>query len=251
MVASGQAIRCATFAHETVAMSEQSPAPERYKAEMPAIPGVTTPGPRRGGLLARMSPAVRLVFGMLVVLLVGGIAARWFFRPRAAEMPPPEPAQQIELPTPASDLNPIPEATEMHPAIAKASELAVPWSTKNFFFRNRLTGENVPALIIRLPGGPAGQASSYWAFELQVPFGRCQLEFITDLEKLQKDYGFRAKHPMVGDPCSRTVFDPLRLASVPGNIWVRGVVAQGSAIRPPLGVEVQIRGDEILATRME
>ncbi len=198
-----------------------------------------------------MSPAGRLVLGLVVVLLVGGITARWFLRPRAAEMPPAEPSQQIELPTPASDLNPIPSATETHPAIATAAELAQPWSTKDFFFRNRLTGENIPALIIRLPGGPASQASSYWAFGLQVPFGRCQVEFITDLDKLQKDYGFRAKHPMVGDPCSRTLFDPLKIASVPGNVWVRGAVAQGSAIRPPLGIEVQVRGTDILATRME
>lgn len=232
-------------------MSEQTPTPERYKADMPQIPGVTLPGSQRGGLLGKMSPAVRLVLGLVVVLLVGGIAARLLFRPRAAEMPPAEPAQQIELPTPASDLNPIPSATETHPAIATAAELAQPWSTKSFFFRNRLTGENIPALIIRLPGGSASQASSYWAFGLQVPFGRCQVEFITDLDKLQKDYGFRAKHPMVGDPCSRTVFDPLKIASVPGNVWVRGAVAQGSAIRPPLGIEVQVRGTDILATRME
>lgn len=232
-------------------MSEQTPAPDRYKADMPQIPGVTVPGPRRGGLLGKMSPAVRLILGLSVVLLVGGIGARWFFRPRAADMPPPEPAQQIELPTPASDLNPVPAATEMHPAIATVAELAQPWSSKNFFFRNRLTGENIPALIVRLPGGSANQASSYWAFGLQVPFGRCQLEFITNLDTLRSDYGFRAKHPMVGDPCSRTVFDPLRMASVPGNVWVRGAVAQGSAIRPPLGIEVQIRGNEILATRME
>ncbi len=139
----------------------------------------------------------------------------------------------------------------MHPAIATAAELGQPWSAKNFFFRNRLTGENIPALIIRLPGGLPSQASSYWAFGLQVPFGRCRLEFLTDLDKLQKDYGFHAKHPMVGDPCSRTIFDPLGLASAPGNVWVRGAVAQGSAIRPPLGIEVQVRGNDILATRME
>lgn len=232
-----------------VTMSEQTPAPERYKTEMPQIPGVTLPGPQPG-LIGKMSPAVRLALGLIVVLLAGGIAARWFFRPRSAEMPPPEPAQQIELPTPASDLNSAPEATETRPAIATTAELAQPWASKKFFFRNRLTGENVPALIVHLPG-PASQASSYWAFGLQVPFGRCQLEFISDPEKLQNDYGFRATHPMVGDPCSRAVFDPLKLATGPGNVWVRGAVAQGSAIRPPFGIEVQVRGNEILATRME
>ena len=56
---------------------------------------------------------------------------------------------------------------------------------------------------------------------------------------------------MVGNPCSRTVFDPLRLGTVPGNVIVRGAIAQGSDLRPPLGIELKIKGKNILAVRME
>ena len=147
--------------------------------------------------------------------------------------------------------SPPPVATDIQPGIATLAELAEPWSAKPFFFQNRLSGANVPALIVRLPGGSASSPSAYWAFSLQVPFGRCQLEYLTDLQKLATDYGFRAKHPMVGDPCSRTIFDPLRMASHPGNVWVRGAIVQGSDLRPPYGIELQIAGKEISAVRME
>jgi hypothetical protein len=127
-----------------------------------------------------------------------------------------------------------------------------PWSSKDFFMRNRLTGENIPALLIRLPGPSPAQSSSYWALAMSSPYGNCQLEYVTDLEKLKTDYGYRAaKHPMVGNPCSRTLFDPLKLTNLPGNVWVRGAIAQGSDLRPPLGIEVQVEGKNILATRME
>ena len=118
--------------------------------------------------------------------------------------------------------------------------------------RNGLTGESVSAMLIRLPAGSATQPSSYWAFTLNAAYGNCQLEYITDLAKLKADYGFRApKHPMVGNPCSRTLFDPLKLTNLPGNFLVRGAIVQGSDLRPPLGIEVDIQGKNILAMRSE
>jgi len=40
------------------------------------------------------------------------------------------------------------------------------------------------------------------------------------LAKLKSEYGFKsAKHPMVGNPCSRTVFDPLRMAPFREISW--------------------------------
>jgi hypothetical protein len=47
---------------------------------------------------------------------------------------------------------------------------------------------------------------------------------ITDLQKLSSDYKYAAKHPMVGDPCSRAVFDPLQMADLPGGAWARGAI---------------------------
>jgi hypothetical protein len=146
----------------------------------------------------------------------------------------------------------LPHATEANPAIADISGLAKPWSSANFFIRNRLSGENVAATIVRLPGGSPTSPSSYWAFSRRAPYGPCQLEYITDLEKLKRDYGYRApKHPLVGNPCSLTLYDPLKTASLPGNIWIRGAIVQGSDIRPPFVVELQIHGKQILAIRSE
>ncbi|MGA2095896.1 MAG: hypothetical protein ABSH39_06325 [Candidatus Acidiferrum sp.] len=229
-------------------MPDQSP-PDRYKAEMPQIPGVH-PGSNRGPL---SNPAVRMVGALLVVLLVVFIGARWMLRPKHIEAPPAEPPPRIEVPSPAPDPNAaLPHATEQDPGIATVAEMAQPWSSKQFFMRNGLTGENVPALLIRLPGGSASQDSAYWAFSLNAPYGNCQMEYVTDLDKLKTDYDFKAaKHPMVGNPCNRTVFDPTKLTNLPGNVWVRGAIAQGSDLRPPLGIEVKVKGKSIQAIRME
>src|SRR4029077_2582217 len=103
-----------------------------------------------------------------------------------------------------------------------------------------------------LPTGSTNSPASYWAFSLNAPFGNCRLEYVTDLEKLRTDYDFRAaKHPMVGNPCSRTVYDPLKMMNIPGSIWARGAIVQGSDVRPPLGIEVEIHDRQILAARME
>ena len=229
-------------------MADQ-PAPDRFKAEMPDIPGVTAPAARRTGLA---SPTARLAGGLLLALLLVFVIARLVMRPKHSESAQGEPTPQIVVPAPASEAPPaLPESTETQPGIATVADLAKPWDAKEFFFRNRLTAENIPSLIIRLPGGSASQPSGYWALSMKAQFGSCQLEYITDLDKLANDYGFKAKHPMVGNPCSRTVFDPLNMMNLPGNVWVRGRIAQGSDIRPPLGIELEMRGKDILATRME
>ena len=223
--------------------------PDRFKAEMPTIPGVSAPkGARPAG-----NPAIRLVGGLLVVLLLVFLGARFVLRSKRVDPPAPQPTPQIEVPAPAPDPNAaIPESTESSPQIATLNELAKSWSSKQFFFRNRLTGESVRALIVRLPVGSAGQPGGYWAFALSSAYGNCQLEYLTDLSKLTGEYDFRAaKHPMVGNPCSHTLFDPLKMSNQPGNVWVRGAIAQGSDLRPPLGIEIRIRGKDILAIRME
>jgi len=226
-------------------MAEQ-PTPERFKADMPAVPGLS-PG-RQGA-----NPAIRLVVGLLVVLAVVFIAARFALRPKPAPPQPPQPEPQIEVASPAPDPNAsIPRATEANPGIATEEELAKPWSSKNFSFRNRLTGENVPSIIMRLPSGSASQPKGYWAFALISAYGNCQLEYITDIDKLKTVYGFHATtHPMVGNPCSHTLFDPTKMVSLPGDFLVRGAIAQGSDLRPPLGIELEIQDKKILAVRME
>jgi len=229
-------------------MTDQPPS-DRFKSEMPQIPGVSGPRPSPAS-----NPAVKLVIGLLAVLLVVFLGARWALRPKRAEPRPAELQPQIEVPAPAPDPNTLlPHATAADPGIADVAEMAKPWSSKEFFIRNRLTGENIPALLVRLPAGSPSQASGYWAFEQKSPYGNCKLEYVTDLDKLKNDYGFRAaNHPMVGNPCSRTVFDPLKTTNLPGSgAWVRGRIVQGSDLRPPLGIEINVEGKKLLAVRTE
>ena len=53
---------------------------------------------------------------------------------------------------------------------------------------------------------------------------------------------------MIGNPCSRTVYDPLKLTNLRGNVGVRGGIVQGSDLQPPLGIELE---KQILAVGME
>ena len=189
---------------------------------------------------------------MLGIVLI--VAVRWLSRPKPVERPVADQAPQIEVPPPPPDPNAaLPHATESDPGIASITDLAKPWASADFFIRNKLTGENIPATIVRLPGGSATSPSGYWAFSRKAPYGNCQLEYISDLDKLRTDYDYkRANHPLVGNPCSRTLYDPLKTTSLPpDNIWIRGAIVQGSDIRPPLGVEIKIQGKQILAIRSE
>jgi hypothetical protein len=229
-------------------MANQPP-PERFKMDMPQIPGVSA---KSASSSQPGFKPVRLI-GFLAGLIFSLLCIRWVMLPKATELPAVTPTPQIEVPAPAPDANAaLPHATEAAPGVARVEEMAKPWTSKDFFYKNRLTGENVPAVLIRLPTGSANQPTAYWAFSLNAPFGNCRLEYVAEIERLKADYGFlAAKHPMVGNPCSRTVFDPLKMMNIPGGVWVRGAIAQGSDLRPPLGIEVEVRGGEILADRME
>jgi len=215
---------------------------------MPEIPGVSSPPPRRG------NPLLPLIVGIAVLGIVLLLALRWFSRPtKPAQTARVEPVPQIEVPPPPPDPSAsLPHADESNPVIANVADLSKPWSSADFFIRSVITGENVPATIVRLSTGSPSTPSGYWAFVRKAPYGNCQFEYITDLDRLLKDYGYRhASHPLVGNPCSRTLFDPLRTVNLPGNIWIRGAIVQGSDIRPPLGVEIKIQGKQILAIRTE
>ena len=128
---------------------------------------------------------------------------------------------------------------------ATAEELSKPWASKTFNFVKPLTHENLNAIVIRLPGG------GLWAFALQEPYGRCKLEFVTDLPRLAKQYEYRASHPMVANPCNSTIYDPLKLGAIGGGVWVRGEIVQGGGLRPPISINVRLSGNSIIADRIE
>lgn len=239
-------------------MTDQPPAPdarvkpdslvkeERFKTEMPAIPGVGTGAPKQPGVPAPVKVVGGLVGVVLAIMVLGLIVSK-----SRKSAPAVDPLPQVEVPAP--DLgNPPPQVPPPMRGIATVDGMSKPWSATEFEFRGPLSAERTPALLLRLPGGSPSQPSGYWAISLKAPYGNCQLELVSDLEKLKTDYGYRAaRHPMIGNPCSRSVFDPLKTGNIAGNVWVRGAIVQGSDLRPPLAIEVKIEGKDIFAVRME
>jgi eukaryotic-like serine/threonine-protein kinase len=245
-------------------------APEQRKgsfsADMPKIPGLSdgasktpeqeaapeprsTPGP---SIVARFAPAA---IGLGVVALLAFFGVRTILRsqPAASSQADPTPQTQTQSasePAPAeAPAGPL-MVTDRNPNIATFQEMATPWSFKEFRFRDASSSSYVPALLIRLPGLPA-QNASYWAFASNVPFSECQYEYVQDLDKLASEYRYQAHHPMVGNPCTHTVFDPLQLKELPGNILVRGAIVQGWDTRPPFLIELRISANHIQALRLE
>lgn len=227
-------------------MAEQSEQ-QRVRTEVPAIPGVS---PHRSQIFANWR--LRAIGVAVLVVVVALIGIRWLLRAKPYDAPA-APVPRVEVPSPPGDPNAaLPHASEAHPSITSVSELTKPWSSKAFIYQNQRSGENIPAVLIRLPIGSAAQAAGYWALSMKAPYGNCNLEYVKDRNKLKNEYGFRgASHPMIGNPCSRTLFDPLKIMNLPGNVWARGAIAQGSDLRPPLSIELSIVGKEILAVRME
>lgn len=147
-------------------------------------------------------------------------------------MPAPRPSKRVE---------PLPIGPG---EIATTDELSKAWSARKFLYRSPYTGEDVPALVVRVPGG------SFWAISLREPYGSCQLEYVTDLEKLRSQYHFNAEHPMVVNPCGRIIYDLGRYGNGPNGL-VRGAVVRGTGVRPPFGIEIQTEGKNIVAVRIE
>src|ERR1700730_15767666 len=156
------------------------PPSQRSKPEIPQIPGVSPQSVRaqQPGL-----KPVRLL-GLLAGLVACLFLVRWVMRSNAPEAAPARPTPQIELPEPAADPNAaLPHATETEPGIATVQEMTQPWASKEFLYKNRLSGETVPAVLVRLPTGSPYQPANYWAFSVQTPYGNCRLEYIADIEK--------------------------------------------------------------------
>jgi hypothetical protein len=227
-------------------MTEQSP-PERFKIDMPEIPGVGSSArpPRR-------NPLLPLIIGFLVLGLLILFGTHWLKHAKPVEPARAEPNPQIDVPPPPPDpAASLPHANDWNSVIAETSQLGKPWSSADFFI-TRSNGETVPATIVRLPGGSASVTAGYWAFSRKAPYGDCQLDYITDFAKLRTEYGYRSPtHPLVGNHCNHNLYDPLKTANLPGNVWIRGAIVQGSDIRPPFGVEIKIQGKQILAIRTE
>src|SRR5438445_11986651 len=94
---------------------------DRFKAEMPQIPGVSTPPSKPAG----SGGPWLVMIGLVAVLIAVFVDGRLLSKPKRTEAPPPTP--QIDVPVPAPDLTATsPLATQQSQAVATASDLK-PW----------------------------------------------------------------------------------------------------------------------------
>lgn len=220
-----------------------SPGAGKSKSEAPEPP----PQPYASEPTAAQAPVPWLaVAAVAAVVTVGGL----FYWARSSSSKPKQTAPDTVAVTPPPVIAEAPKPVEKLPvgpgAIATTDELTKAWSAKRFLFRDPLTTEPVPALVVRLPGG------EYWGLSLREPFGTCELEYMTDLRKLQTDYDFQANHPMVANPCTHAVYDLMRYSGgAPDGGLVRGDIVSGTGIRPPMAIEIRIEGKLVRAVRME
>ncbi|MGH9790456.1 MAG: hypothetical protein ACRD5W_04530 [Candidatus Acidiferrales bacterium] len=224
--------------------------PEEHVAPVPAWMQKLPPQLRaipRGALYGGAGAIALLV----VVLLWSAFGSRDNSAPvpvsaatSAADGPTAESASNAAQPA-----EPPPPVIPLPGTVATTEELSTPWASRKFIIRQ--AGARRPAMVVRIPVASAGSSSGYWAFLLQSAFGKCELELVTDLNRLAEVYGYESGHPMVVDPCTQTVFHPLRLDSIGPGIYARGEVVQGIAIRPPLAVEIRVEHGQIIALRTE
>ena len=220
---------------------------DRYRAEMPQIPGVYkgVPGAHASANNASTTRLVQ-IGGLTAAAILIGLVFLWRTKIARHNGPESSASETTEILAPPSTETPFEAPAPNGPTVAATStELAKPWSAKQFTFVKPLTHENVDAMLVRLPGG------KLWAFAVREPYGRCDLEFVTDLGRLAKQYGYRASHPMVASPCSNAVYDPLKVGTVGGSIFVRGEIVHGEGLRPPNSIDVNEKGGSISANRME
>lgn len=230
-----------------------------FKPAQPNIPGVSPSVKQAEPLESDMPPqphaseptdtevrvpwsAVAVVVG---ILTIGGLV----YWARGSSSKPSQASPEAAAP-PTAVAPETPRPSEKLPVgpgpIAMTDDLTKAWSAKRFLFRDPLATEPVPALVVRLPGG------AYWGLSLREPFGTCELDYVTDLQKLQSDYNFLASHPMIVNPCSHAVYDLMRYSSGASDSGlVRGEIVSGTGVRPPMAIEIRVEGKLVRATRME
>ncbi|HEV2221385.1 MAG TPA: hypothetical protein VGR84_00115 [Candidatus Acidoferrales bacterium] len=214
--------------------------PAPFAVAQPEIPGV--PRTKTAAAAQRQKLYALATGGASLVILL--VVAIWWARAstRAARSDP-----IADVPVSAA---PVVQHVVLTPAlpvapgqVATTDQLSRPWATQRFTYRNT-PSDSFPAMVVRLPG------NAYWAFSLLSPYGTCDLEFVADTEELRSKYHFPAAHPMVVDPCSHTLYDLAKYGSGPNGL-VRGAIVAGTGIRPPLAIEIQINGSQVITSRAE
>lgn len=184
---------------------------------------------------------LRIGAAATIVIVILGVA--WWVRVSSANSAE-QPSSIVVHEANSASIKPVKSLPTGPGEIATGHDLEQAWSSQRFLFQNAATSEVFPALAVRLPGG------ALWGISLREPSGRCEFEYVTDPRTLRSKYGLRATHPMVADPCTGTVYDLTHYANGPNGL-VRGEVVRGTASRPPLAIELEQRGETIVAVRME
>jgi len=225
-------------------LEKAAPAPpgQRAAPDMPRIPGVG--GVTKGARL-QLKPLLTVVLAALLCATAFGL---WLSHRRHTDLKASAPGEAAT--SGSSAANPSSTKTDTEPnAIATLDELAKPWSSKNFSFIDPKSHNSVAGIVIHLPASGSGE--SFWAFSLNTPFSRCPLQYVTDLSALSQRFVYQAAHPLVMSDCDGVLYDPLKMATLPDGSWVRGDIVSGGGIRPPINIQVEVVGRNLVAKRME
>ena len=223
------------------------PAAPQPKPPQPAVPLESEAAQHSRPPLPR-KPIPSAVWVALGLILVLGLAGAWIYsNSGSAPKSHATASRGSGAAALAADSSVPADRLPIAPGIIGTTrELEKPWAAKRFLFRSDLSVDPVPALVVHLPNG------QYWAVSMIEPFGTCQLEFITDLNALRSEYGFRADHPMIGNPCTHAVYDLLQYDSgASDGGLVRGAIVHGAGVRPPMAIEIEVQGKQLRALRME
>ena len=214
---------------------------------MPQIPGVRTEAPATNRVSTGFPTqrAMQIGLAAAVVLMLAGTV--WWTKSKSSGTPsmPASAAVDTKPDVPALPSLDSGVTREVANVAGTVDQLSKPWAAKKFVFVKPFTRENVDAMVIRLPNG------ELWAFALQGPLGRCELEYVADPGKIASQYQFNASHPMVVSPCEGTVYDPLKVGPLGGNTWARGEIVKGNSLRPPISIDVKVVGRSIVADNIE
>lgn len=216
---------------------------------MPTIPGVAAADEAQ----AKAKSNRNLVAIVVCTVLFVGIGIAWWALRSSSAAPAQVTVAPESTPSPAPAELPPPPAGQgrVKNEIGSIEEFARPWTAKYFSYSHPMTREEVPAIAIRLPIGNGRTSTSYWVILAKAPYGQCNLEFVADVTEIARRFGFTATHPMVADPCTNTLYDPLKMGTLPNGSWSRGEIVQGAGFRPPMEIEVLIEGDRLSAGRAE
>lgn len=219
-----------------------------YKPPQPRIPGVPESRSRSGHAgsepAGSKAAAWTIIAAAVVIAVIAAAAVDHLMFHKATPV-----SSEVDSAPAASiakrEPDKIQEVVPVGPGpIATRKELAKEWSSKRFDFRDEAAGTTLEALVVHLPG------DDYWAFSLREPYGTCTLQYLTDLNQIQTVYNYTSSYPLVGDPCNESLFDLTKYGGGPSGM-VRGQIVQGRAVRPPVAIELKIKGDEIIAVRPE